>query len=183
MVVMHSCSIMIDQKNQYYTIIMKYFIVWVVVCVIPACCFFLDECLNEETSGGIFGKKKSEWIDCFCFFINILLVCCVFVVSWIGKIADLFIVRVFLSFLNWFTRIAQVYWETNFNGFFFQINEFFHESTKFQDEQSKPLLNESTLWTIFQIVENRLSFIHSWVLDSIDLQRPDWICGSALSTF
>ena len=162
---------------------MNYFIVWVVVCVIPACCFFLDECLNEETSGGIFGKKKSEWIDCFCFFINILLVCCVFVVSWIGKIADLFIVHVFLSFLNWFTRIAQVYWETNFNGFFFQINEFFHESTKFQDEQSKPLLNEYTLWTIFQIVENWLSFIHSWVLDTIDLQKPDWICGSALSTF
>ena len=97
--VLHSCSIMIDQKNQYYTIIMKYFIVWVVVCVIPACCFFLDECLNEETSGGIFGKKKSEWIDCLCFFINILLVCCVFVVSWIGKIAVLFIVHVFLSFL------------------------------------------------------------------------------------
>ena len=181
--VLHSCSIMIDQKNQYYTIIMNYFIVWVVVCVIPACCFFLDEFLNEETSRGIFGKKKSEWIDCFCFFINILLVCCVSVVSWIGKIADLFIVHVFLSFLNWFIRIAQVYWETNFNGFFFQINEFFYESTKFQDEQSKPLLNEYTLWTIFQIVENWLSFIHSWVLDTIDLQKPDWICGSALSTF
>ena len=56
--VLHSCSIVIDQKNQYYTIIMKYFIVWVVVCVIPACCFFLDECLNEETFGGIFGKEK-----------------------------------------------------------------------------------------------------------------------------
>ena len=28
------------------------------VCVIPARCFFLDECLNEETSGGIFWKKN-----------------------------------------------------------------------------------------------------------------------------
>ena len=66
--VLHSCSIMIDQKNQYSTIIMKYFIVWVVVCVIPACCFFLDECLNEETSGGIFGKKKKWMNRLFLFF-------------------------------------------------------------------------------------------------------------------
>ena len=180
--VLHSCSIVIDQKNQYYTIIMEYFIVWVVVCVIPACCFFLDECLNEETSGGIFGKKKvnesivSVFSSTYFLFaasslsvgsarLRIFLLFMSFSVSWIDSPGLLRSIKKLISMV------------------FFQINEFFHESTKFQDEQSKPLLNEYTLWTIFQIVENWLSFIHSWVLDTIDLQRPDWICGSALSTF
>ena len=75
-------------------------------CVIPARCFFFDECIDDETLGAYFDKKENKsivsvfFVVLFCFFINILLGHCVFVVSWIDTIDDLFIVYLFTSFLN-----------------------------------------------------------------------------------
>ena len=82
----------------------------------------------------ILTKKRINQL--FPFFINLLLVCCVFIVNWIGKIDDLFVVHIFISLLNWFIRIAWVYWETHFNSFF-QINEFLQRNTQFQRNNLK----------------------------------------------
>ena len=46
----------------------------------------------------ILTKKRINQL--FPFFINLLLVCCVFIVNWIGKIDDLFVVHIFISLLN-----------------------------------------------------------------------------------
>ena len=54
---------------------------------------------------------------------------------------------------------------------------------EFLQEETQLFSNESTLWTIFQRVENWLSFIHNWFLDTTDLQTPDWTCCSPLTTF
>ena len=61
--VLHGCSILIDRKQWHKFVLMIYIIVWVGVCVIPACCFFY-ECLNERTSAYIFWQN----IDCLYFF-------------------------------------------------------------------------------------------------------------------
>ena len=53
----------------------------------------------------------------------------------------------------------------------------------FRRNDLKLLSDETTLWSIFQGVKNRLAFIHKWFFNIEDLQRPDWICGSSLSTF
>ena len=39
------------------------------------------------------------------------------------------------------------------------------------------------LWSIFQMVENSLAFIHTWFFYIEDLERPDRIYGSSLTTF
>ena len=108
--VLHGCSILIDRKKWHKFVLMMYITVWVVVCVIPACCFFY-ECLNEKTSSYIFWQK----MDCFCFFINILLVRCH--LHW--QDWRFSIVNIFISFLNCVTKIAWDYWETHFVIVFF----------------------------------------------------------------
>ena len=120
----------------------------------------------------------------FCFFIKIHHVFCVFIVSWIGKIDYLYIVHISISFLNWITTIEWIYWETHFILIaFFKSTNSFKRQLSSRRNNLKLLSNESTLWTIFWIIENGLAFIYRWSLDTVDLQRPDWICRSTFTTY
>ena len=47
------------KNSEAEVIMMKYFI----VCVIAARCFFFDECLNEEITGGILRPKSGKGLD------------------------------------------------------------------------------------------------------------------------
>ena len=87
----------------------------------------------------ILTKKRMSQL--FPFFINILLFCCVFIVSWIGKLDDLFVVHIFISFLNWFIRNAWVYWETHFNNFSNQ--RISSEDNSVPEEQFESLLQRN----------------------------------------
>ena len=127
-----------------------YITVWVVVCVIPACCFFY-ECLNEKTSSYIFWQK----MDCFCFFINILLVRCH--LHW--QDWRFSIVHIFISFLNCVTKIAWDYWETHFViVFFFKSTDSFRRQLSSRRNNLKLFFNECTLWTIFLDNREQASF-------------------------
>ena len=98
--------------------------------------FFMNVSMKRLLPAFFDKQEKKSIVSCF--FINIHLVCCVFVVSWIGKIDNLFIVHISISFLNWVTWTAWVYWETHFLMYFF----FFQEVAQFQEEQSEALFEQ-----------------------------------------
>lgn len=102
-------SWLIESSDKFIS--MMNFTIWVVVCLIFLWMFqWKDFCLHILTK-----KRKNRLFP----FFHQHLVCCVFVVNRIGKIDDLFIFHIFISFLNCVTRIAWVYWETRFLIVFF----------------------------------------------------------------
>ena len=117
----------------------KYFTVWVAVCVVPAHCFFCNECFNEETSGSIFWQKR-ELMYCFCFLINILIL--VTVSWWSVGLARLMIFWLFISSsVSWIdSQNCLGLWRNSFLSWCFHINKFLQEVTQFQEEQSEALL-------------------------------------------
>ena len=58
--VVHGSTILIDRErwHKIYSDEVLHCLTW--ICVIPACCFFFDECLNKETPGSIFWQKKEN---------------------------------------------------------------------------------------------------------------------------
>ena len=133
--VLHGCSILIDRKQWHKFVLMIYIIVWVGVCVIPACCFFLwmsqrkDFCLHILTEYRLSLFFSSTY---FLFAASSLS-------FGLAKIDDFSIVHIFISFLNCVTKIAWDYREIHFVIVFFQINGFLQEAAQFQEEQSEAL--------------------------------------------
>ena len=137
--VVHGSTILIDRErwHKIYSDEVLHCLTW--ICVIPACCFFFDECLNKETPGSIFWQKKENKSIVSFFFINILLGHCVLVFSWISKSDDLLL---FISLpVSWIdsSGLLEAIKKLIFY-FYFQINEFLQETTQFQVDQSEVLL-------------------------------------------
>ena len=138
--VLHGCTILIDRKQRHKIYFDKYFTVWVLSVQYQHDCFFLDECLNEKFRFAYFDKKENKSI--VSVFIIILLVCCVFIVSWIGKIDDLFIVLIFIRFCcGSIEKLILIV--------FFQIYEFLQKTTQFQRNNLNLFSDETTRWFFF----------------------------------
>ena len=121
---------------------------------------------------------------CFCFLINILILV---TVSWwsvgLARLMISFDCSYLHQFLELIPRIAWVYEETRFFLGVFKLINSFRRQLSSRRNNLKLFSDETTLWSIFQVIENRLILIHQCSIDIIDLQRPDWICGSPLTTF
>ena len=112
---------------------------------------------------------------CFCFLINILILV---TVSWWS--VDCSYLHQFLELIP---RIAWFYEETHFSLGVFKLINSFRRQLSSRRNNLKLFSDEITLWSIFQVIENRLILIHQCSIDIIDLQRPDWIYVSPLTTF
>ena len=165
--VVHGITILIDRErwHKIYSDEVLHCLTW--ICVIPACCFFFDECLNKETPGSIFWQKKENKSIVSFFFINILLGHCVLVFSWISKSDDLLL---FISLpVSWIDSSGLLEAIKKLIFFFiFKSTNSFRRQLSSRWTNLKFFSNETTLWSIFQIVEYRLTLIHKWFFDIED---------------
>ena len=165
--VVHGSTILIDRErwHKIYSDEVLHCLTW--ICVIPACCFFFDECLNKETPGSIFWQKKENKSIVSFFFINILLGHCVLVFSWISKSDDLLL---FISLpVSWIDSSGLLEAIKKLIFFFiFKSTNSFRRQLSSRWTNLKFFSNETTLWSIFQIVEYRLTLIHKWFFDIED---------------
>lgn len=154
-----------------------YFTVWVVVYVIPACSFFMNVSMKRLLSA-YFDKH----IFLFFFYQNtscfLRLYCQLDWQNWLS---------LYCSYLYQFLELnhhdcLDLLRDSLLIGFFKSTNSFKRQLSS-RRNNVKLLSNESTLWTIFWIIENELAFIYHWSLDTVDLQRPDWICRSSFTTY
>ena len=153
-----------------------YFTVWVVVCVIPACSFFMNVSMKRLLSA-YFDKHIFLFFyqNTSCF---LRLHCQLDWQDWLS---------LYCSYLYQFLELnhhdcLDLLRESLLIVFFKSTNSFKRQLSS-RRNNLKLLSNESTLWTIFWIIENGLAFIYSWSLDTVDLQRPYWICRSSFTTF
>ena len=161
---------------------MMYFTVWVVVCVIPACCFFFIYVSMKRLLPAYFDKKGKKSIVSVFSSTYFLFVASSLLVG-LARLA-IFILFVSLS-VSWIESpgLLGCIRKLNFNSFFFTSTNYFRRQLSSRRNNLKLLSSEFSLWTIFYTIENRLAFIHRRSLDIVDLQRLDWIWCSSFTTF
>ena len=142
--------------------------VWVFVCIIPAWLLFLWWMSQWEIFFCIFWQKR-EWVNCFRFSSTYFF----FAASSLSVgLASLTIFLLFISLsVSWIDSSGMLGSIEKLILIIFPINEFLQKTTQFQRNNLSLSSNETTLWFIFQIVEDRLLLIHNWSLDIADLQR------------
>ena len=164
--VVHGSTILIDRErwHKIYSDEVLHCLTW--ICVIPACCFFFDECLNKETPGSIFWQKKENKSIVSVFSSTYSLV----TASW----CSVGLARVTIFYCSYLSQFLELIHQDCLrllrNSFFF----IFKSTNSFRRQLSsrwtnlKLFSNETTLWSIFQIVEYRLTLIHKWFFDIED---------------
>ena len=136
--VVHGSTILIDRErwHKIYSDEVLHCLTW--ICVIPACCFFFDECLNKETPGSIFWQKKENKSIVSVFSSTYSLV----TASW----CSVGLARVTIFYCSYLYQFLELIHQDclrllrNSFFFYFQINEFLQETTQFQVDQSEALL-------------------------------------------